>query len=269
MKFSGRTFHLDIRGRYLLRLLAVKLVAVLLRAVDAIRYLPLRIRRVGWHLKSGVVSLLRAYQEGLVSRILGGRMAHWWLELLLLLLDCLAISELYETLIDFVKFNSRPLYPWEKQLARPIFGKSINYQRVRIDEYSVFGPRQFRFCYVSFYCINSWGKMDNSLLIHELVHVWQFQKMGIVYIPRALAAQRSPEGYDYGGLQGLEAAQLSGRSFLDFNPEQQADIVSDYYRIREGYPPHWGSAGVTALPLYEFFVEQVRKGRTEKHRPEP
>jgi len=260
MKISGRAFHVEIRGQYLLWLLGIKLMAIPLRAVDVLRYFPLRVRRVARHLHLGGQNLQEAYQAGMVSRILGGRIAYWWLEFLLLLLDCLAISELYETLADFAKFNSRPLHEWEKKLARPIFGKSINYQRVRVDEYAFAGPRQFRLCYVSFYGINSWGKMDNSLLIHELAHVWQYQKLGIVYIPRALAAQRSPEGYDYGGAAGLREAQLAGRSFRDFNLEQQADILSDYFRIREGYPPRWGRGGVTELPLYEFFVQQVRKG---------
>ncbi|MCO6493658.1 MAG: hypothetical protein J5I98_34880 [Phaeodactylibacter sp.] len=259
MKFSGKALHVDVSGQYLLRLLLLKLAAVVLRLVDALRYLPARSRRVGRHLYLGVRNLRLAYEEGLVSRILGGRIAYWWLEFALLLLDGLGIGELYETLIDFAKFNSRPLSAWEKKLARPIFGKSINYQRVRIDEYSVAGPRQLSLCYVSFYCINSWGRMDNSLLIHELVHVWQYQKMGIVYIPRALAAQWGPEGYNYGGAEGLAAAQRAGRRFKDFNPEQQADIVSDYYRVREGYPPRWGNGGVTALPLYEHFVEQLRE----------
>ena len=259
MRISGKSFHFDIRGRHLGYLLGVKLVAILLRSIDAFRYLPPRLRRVGQHLLLGARNLRQAYDEGMVSRILGGRIVYWWLEFILLLLDCLAIGEWYETLIDFAKFNSRPLYAWEKKLAHSIFGRSINYQRVRIDEYSVAGPRQFSLCYVSFYCINSWGKMDNSLLIHELMHVWQYQKMGIVYIPRALKAQRSPEGYDYGGAQGLEAARLAGRSLRSFNLEQQADIISDYYRIREGYPPRWGRASVTDLPLYEYFVEQLRK----------
>ena len=243
----------------MLYLLGVKLLAVLLRAIDAFRFLPSRLRRAGMHLLLGGQNLQQAYDEGMVSRILGGRIVYWWLEFILLLLDCLAIGEWYETFIDFTKFNSRPLYTWEKKLASSIFGIAINYPRVRIDEYSVAGPRQLRLCYVSFYCINSWGRMDNSLLIHELVHVWQYQKIGIVYIPRALKAQRSPEGYDYGGAQGLEAARLAGRSLRSFNLEQQADIISDYYRIREGYPPRWGRASVTDLPLYEYFVEQLRK----------
>ncbi len=259
MKISGKAFYVDIRGQYLFRQLLLKLLSVLLRLADALRYLPVRLRRVGRHLQEGWQNVRAAYQEEMVSRLLGGRIAYWWLEMLLLLLDCLAVAEVYETLLDFTKFNSRPLHAWEKKLARSIFGKSINYGRVRIDEYALAGPRQFRFCYVSFYSINSWGKMDNSLLLHELAHVWQYQKLGIVYIPRALAAQRSPQAYDYGGARALEMARANGRSFRDFNLEQQAEIVADYYRIREGYPPRWGQASVTALPLYEQFIAQLRQ----------
>lgn len=259
MKISGKAFHVDVRGQYLLRLLLVKLMDVVLRLVDVLRYLPARLKRLAGHLQKGWLEMHSAYHEGSGGGLPGRRAAVWGLELLLLLLDCLGIGELYEAILDFAKFNSRPLHPWEKELARPIFGKSINYGRVRVDEYAVAGPRQFGICYVSFYCINSWGRMENSLLIHELVHVWQYQKMGFVYIPRALMAQRSPEGYDYGGARGLEAAMGAGRALQDFNLEQQAEIVSDYYRIREGYPPRWGGAGVTELPIYEHFVKQLRK----------
>ncbi|MCO6493718.1 MAG: hypothetical protein J5I98_35185 [Phaeodactylibacter sp.] len=258
MKISGKAFHVEVRGQYLLRLLLVKLVDIVLRLADILRYLPARLKRVARHLQEGWREIQSGRRDGRSGGMPAPRAAYWGLELLLLLLDCLGAGELYEAILDFVKFNSRPLHPWEKELARPIFGKSINYGRVRIDEYAVAGPRQFHFCYVSFYCINSWGRMDNSLLIHELAHVWQYQKMGIVYIPRALMAQRSPEGYDYGGTRGLEAALRAGRTLQDFNLEQQAEIVSDYYRIREGYPPRWGRAGVTELPIYEHFVKELR-----------
>ncbi|MCB0568857.1 MAG: hypothetical protein KDC66_03800 [Phaeodactylibacter sp.] len=234
-----------------------KLVAIPLRVVDAARYLPRRLKRLWVHCQAGIGRLRDIPEPEWLSRTAGGSVAWWWLEFLLMLLDCLALSELYETLMDFVKFNSRPLAAREKQLARAIFGRSVNYERVRIDERAFAGPRQFRLCYVSFYHINAWGPMPDALLVHELVHVWQYQRMGIVYIPRALHARYSPEGYNYGGAEGLQAALSAGRSFHDFNLEQQADIVADYFRIREGHSPQWGYAGPSALPLYEIFVKQA------------
>nr|HQU59818.1 hypothetical protein [Saprospiraceae bacterium] len=260
MKVSFKKILRGINGRYLLRLLLYKLVAMALRAVDAVRYFPGRVKRLARHFQEGWGRLRAVPQSEFVSQTAGGSVAWWWLEFVLMVLDCLAFGELYEALMDLLKFNTRPLTIREKQLARPIFGKAINYERVRIDTYAFAGPRQFKLCYVSFYLINSWGRMDDALLVHELVHVWQYQRLGIVYIPRALHAQRTKEGYNYGGLDKLKECISTGGSLHDFNLEQQADIISDYYRLREGYPPRWGRAGVTALPLYEHFAGQVRRG---------
>lgn len=259
MKVSFKKILRGINGRYLLRLLLYKLVAMALRAVDAVRYFPGRVKRLARHFQEGWGRLRAVPQSEFVSQTAGGSVAWWWLEFVLMVLDCLAFGELYEALMDLLKFNTRPLTIREKQLARPIFGKAINYERVRIDTYAFAGPRQFKLCYVSFYLINSWGRMDDALLVHELVHVWQYQRLGIVYIPRALHAQRTKEGYNYGGAEGLQAALSDGRTLHDFNLEQQADIVADYFRILEGGSPHWGYADPTALPLYELFVQQVSK----------
>ena len=100
--------------------------------------------------------------------------------------------------------------------------------------------------------------MQNSLLLHELTHVWQFQQLGAVYIPRALAAQRSVAGYNYGGVSNLSAQLSKDKTIFTFNLEQQADIVADYYRIREGYPPQWGKGSRIDLPIYESYIQQVR-----------
>ncbi len=58
-----------------------------------------------------------------------------------------------------------------------------------------------------------------SLLVHELVHCWQYQRGGRAYLSRALAAQAWGEGYDF--VRALEA----GRPWAALNPEQQAALV--------------------------------------------
>ena len=55
--------------------------------------------------------------------------------------------------------------------------------------------------------------MQNSILIHELTHVWQFEKMGSVYIPYALIAQQSKMGYNYGGVSELKTWPGEGKKF--------------------------------------------------------
>ena len=70
------------------------------------------------------------------------------MENVFLLLDLAGLANIYELLQEWFKPNTRGLRDWEKQLAKAIFGESIQYQRVRIDEYALVGPRQYRFCYV-------------------------------------------------------------------------------------------------------------------------
>lgn len=257
MIISGKSFHIRVSLKRVLRAFLNKLLASVFRLVDVFRFLPARLLRIAEHLSRGIRILnVDKFRPGNTGKALVG-IGTWWLNFTLLVLDSLGFSELYETIFDFFKFNSRSLQPWEKELAREVFGNKINYARVRLDEYALIGPRQFRFCYVSFFHINSWGAMQNSLLLHELTHVWQYQRHGILYIPKALLAQRSKVGYDYGGVEALKEAMRNKKRLQAFNLEQQAEIVADYYRVKNGYLPSWGEAGFTDLPVYEHFVRQI------------
>jgi len=40
--------------------------------------------------------------------------------------------------------------------------------------------------------------------------------------------------YNYGGELGLYNAKLAGKVLFDFNPEQQAEILADYYDYIHG-----------------------------------
>ena len=184
-------------------------------------------------------------------------MLHWWLELLCYVLDWLALMEWYEMLTDVFKWNTRPLTAEEIAVGREVFGESLAWDRVRIDERAWLGPRQYGMCYVSGYTINSWGPMSNPLLVHELMHVWQYHHTGLVYIPRALRAYHSAEGYNYGGASHLQALRRQQASLQALNYEQQGDLVADYYRLTKGMPPQWGFAGMDALPIYRYFVRQL------------
>lgn len=183
----------------------------------------------------------------------------WWLELVLLLFEFIGISEVYETSADWVKWNTRGLNGHEKNLAKEIFGQNLLLDRIIIDEKSYLGPKQHRFCYVSLFTLNSWGSMQDSIFVHELVHVWQYQRFGILYTSKALQAQYSKPGYDYGGELALRQSLITGGKLLDFNFEQQASIIEDYQRLRQGLKPIWGKADQLYLPVYEYFVRQLRQ----------
>ncbi|MEM9848526.1 MAG: hypothetical protein AAF847_11590 [Bacteroidota bacterium] len=181
-------------------------------------------------------------------------------ELSFWLLQGLRVTDLYEWLARQVKAH-RPLNQNERFLAKYIYGDCIDLDKVRIDEAARFGPRQYSLCYVSFNIINSWGSMKDDILVHELVHVWQYQHFGAVYIPRALWAQGTREGYNYGGIEALLVAKKTGKKFWEFNYEQQGDIVSDYFRISQGWQPRWGNANIDDLDTYEYFLDQMRTCR--------
>ncbi len=178
------------------------------------------------------------------------------LDRLFQLLDLLFVFDLYEGVSNYLSPGVRGLHPAEVRLLRPVFGDSVPYHRIRLDERARLGPRSYRFIYVSFHTINSWGPIDPPTLIHEVVHVWQYRHRGALYVPRALAAQRTAMGYDYGGLRGLRAAG----SLEDFNYEQMADVVEDAYRLAAGYPPRWlRGRGTEVLPDFFRFLRELQR----------
>ena len=184
--------------------------------------------------------------------------AFWWWEMSCLVLDTLGIAEWYETACDFIKKETRPLNAFEMVMAREIFGNTIQYHRVRIDETAEIVCKKGTLKYVSFYTINSWGRMSDDIFIHEMVHIWQYENVGAAYIPKALRVHLTKGmGYDYGGVAVLKKSMNAGGKFQDFNYEQQGDIVADYFRIKCGYSPIWGDGRLEDLWVYEYFVEQV------------
>lgn len=123
----------------------------------------------------------------------------------------------------------RPLKQAERDLARSVFGNSLNYGRIRLIptqmlEYrtvanNILIPKDFT--------INE-AHMSQTF-IHELTHVWQYQHQGTSYISISLGRQIGAAvsrgnrnfAYDY---------QIrAGQSFFDFAPEQQAFIVENYF----------------------------------------
>lgn len=181
----------------------------------------------------------------------------WLFEVLVLVLELIGTGEIYETLSDFFKYNTRPLTTNETALAKTIYGDSIDYTPIRLDERAHAGPRFYRFCYVSFNIINSWEKMHDHIFIHELMHIWQYQQYGAIYMVRALLAQHTDCGYDYGGVAALKRRRKNGEGLVDFNLEQQGDIISDYFLLVNGYETQWGYAVLEDLPIYQAYIDEL------------
>ena len=177
----------------------------------------------------------------------------WVTDTLFYLMDLMYIPEMYMSANRLFKSGIRPLNDNERQLAMRIFGDSIDLNRVRVDESARIGTRRLALAYVSFDLINYRRRIGKAILVHELVHIWQYQKYGSLYLARAIKAQRSREGYDYGGVANLYHAMNQGKKLMDFNFEQQADIIEDYYRLQKNA----SAAGPLVLSIYTYFANDL------------
>ena len=256
MYLSTRSLHLELSLEYIIVHFLNKFPAIIYRLIDIIRFLPIRVKRLLLHLWK-MTKTNQRWNELLTLQLRLGGLLEYIVRGMIYFLAIFGIAEIYETLCDFFKFNTRPLEAWEIKLAQTVFKDNIDYSKVRVDNYAFIGPKQFRFAYVGFNTLNVWGPMRNSLFLHEMTHVYQYQKYGAIYIYDALKAQHSERGYDYGGAQELKRMILSGKGFSDFNLEQQGDIVSDYFLIKSGYAPQWGGGDKMDLEIYEACLSEL------------
>lgn len=179
-----------------------------------------------------------------------GQPIGYLMDLFFYVLDLFAIGEIYETISEWLKYSTRALNDKERQIVYTLFGNSLDVDRIRIDDISI-TARMSKATYVGVYTINCFGKMSEDLFVHELIHIWQYTNLGSVYIPRALRAQTSKEGYNYGGISQLE---IGGSEWMAYNYEQQGDILADYWRAKHNRPTRWNDEKVAAaafLPLIE------------------
>ncbi len=239
---------------------ANKIYLILLRIFHIIRWFPKRLVRLLKHLFFAVQPRKynwwpQAEQPRFYIKIL-----FWFTELLVYLLDLLGLSESYETFNSILKINSRPLNEGEKLWADSVFGNSIPYERVEIDARAMLGPPWGRFAYVSGFIINSWGPIRPAIFIHELTHVWQYHQVGLVYIVRALWAQNSNYGYDYGGPAKIWEHMQRGELLESFNYEQQAEIVADYFRMLQNDQPEYDYGLPSQPAMYASILTSIKKG---------
>lgn len=127
--------------------------------------------------------------------------------------------------------RGRHLSREEIELARTVFGDSLDYARIR------FIPSEGRGL--------DWRVVGNTIreptgfniengymahtFIHELTHVWQYQHFGSSYISRSLFANLG--GIIAEGSRGAayEYRVVPGQSFFEYTVEQQAMIAQHYF----------------------------------------
>ena len=125
----------------------------------------------------------------------------------------------------------RPLEAAEIAVARPIFGRSLDYARVRLIPTSVL---EYRTVGNNIRVPLDFTMGDSEMaqyLVHELTHVWQYQHTGTSYLSASLADQIAGS-ISAGGRGGAYQYRLSAdSSFFDFRVEQQAEIVENTFAM--------------------------------------
>lgn len=221
-----------------------------MNSLDAYRK---RLKRLIRHI---LLPWMDPYIAACLSNPIGWGLAilHYIAEFPLLVLDCLGMPEFFGFIQARFKAEARPLHARELQAASPVFEGLVSLQKIRIDETSRVGTHNGKYAYVSYYCVNSLGRLSIPVLMHEIVHVLQFEQAGSAYLFRNLMAHLSKAKYNYGGIERLKQLLNKPWEVHRLNYEQRADIVSDYYLVQEGLRPEWGSATREDLPIYKEVI---------------
>ncbi len=149
------------------------------------------------------------------------------------------------------RVTTRPLSPPERSLLGKIFERGLDLDAVRLAEH-VAGPvnasnRPFTIENTIF-LPTRYLPMAPSLLVHEAVHVWQFQTAGHRYIVDSVIAQATNQAYR------LDLA-LNGE-WSTLNCEQQAVFVEHAFRVGAFERRH-----LLPQPLFDDAVRALRDSR--------
>jgi hypothetical protein len=169
---------------------------------------------------------------------------------------------------------SRPLTDDEILEATDVFGESLDVTRVRItrdDPLSFVAPKTIG---DTVHLRSDWGLFaenglqlsdrGRSILVHELVHVWQFQNGGLAYIAASLWAQHVAflRTGSRGGAYRWQRAWQAGLPWAQWNPEQQAQAIQDLrdarLRVAAGVPEEHDPVRIHRL---SGLLDELRAGR--------
>ena len=139
--------------------------------------------------------------------------------------------------------NARVLTLDEQLLLDAVYGSNLDMSKIRLtfDTVHSFGSTKvignvihFRDC--DEYETNlARSAYLSNILIHEAGHVWQYQTSGFEYIPKSLYAQFDAwlKTGSRSNAYNWEDRLAKGVPWSDFNPEEQAQAISDYVLVRE------------------------------------
>jgi hypothetical protein len=236
--------------------------------LNLIRDFPARSGRLGrtiWSGLKGVLFLVPAFIGALRWRRLGnwrrqmpGRLANWVHLFVTQIFDLLGGPEIAQFFMHLIT-NTTPLTTTEMEIMVSILGpNAMRYGDVRVAEGGLFDlvfKLNGNLAFSTWHTINfprngRFTRKNLPVVVHELTHAYQYEQVGSRYLGEAIyvLVKTKRDCYRYGGGDGLRIACANGKRYCDYNREQQAQIVQDYYILRGA------KADVTA---YEPFIDQL------------
>jgi hypothetical protein len=163
----------------------------------------------------------------------------------------------------------RALSRSEKNVAKSVFGNTINYDMVKVTNTLGGGGRPWTTNTPPMYMINvgsnypslTANKDRRWLLIHELTHVWQGQHL----VPFMLnsAAHQTLSAINNGGDTAPAYSYKVGKPWGQYNVEQQASIVANWFTpanicFKNG---PCGGGMKTTDSRYRYIRDNIRKNK--------
>lgn len=233
-------------------MLVSKLRSIVLRMLFPFAYLPIRLLRLTFHLLYPILFWVPVLPQYQIIK----SWFDWFCMIPFYLIDLFGISDLYEIANELINWKIRDINSHEKLMIQDVFAPDIPINHLRVNPSNIIA-KKLRIAYVSFRQINYNRNIPNDIFIHEIVHIWQYQLFGAVYIYFAWKAQMSNEGYDYGGSSKLVESIQAGKLFHQFNFEQQAEIIQDMYR--KTYFPDRTSVNENEVLAYNSYLDEMNK----------
>lgn len=240
--------------------------------VNLIRDFPVRFSRLLktlWRGVLGAATFLPGAIEAIRRREFrvwleqsAGRAAHWIHQFGVQLFDLAGGPEIAQFLMHLIT-KTTPLNGSEIAVISSILGPhGLRYGDVRVAEGGLFDlvfKLNGNLAFATWHTINlprtgNHTRANLAVVVHELTHVYQYERLGSRYLGEAIyvLVKTKRNCYNYGSIEGLRRAAAAGKEYCDYNREQQAMMIQDYFTLRER------GADVSD---YEPFVAHLREGR--------
>ncbi|MCB0601868.1 MAG: hypothetical protein KDC28_11590 [Saprospiraceae bacterium] len=154
------------------------------------------------------------------------RLGYWMVDVVILVGDVLCLPEIYLAL-EWLASPVKTFPQMDGSKYRVPYPADLKTDNIRLHLNPRIRPNARVHAYVSFQTINFWGELSDEIFLHELMHIWQFHRVGSIYIHHALRAQRMIPAYEYGLVSGVLNRWDQVCIWRDFNFEQMASLGAD------------------------------------------